>query len=633
MSEVDLARRSVDRAGFLRFVVIKRILKRNIADESFVRMFMDEARINAELQHENIAQVYDFGERSGEWYLAMEYVPGIDLRRLQKAISGQKEGGALLPPRVTFRILHDVLAALQYAHNRLDTFGRPMRIVHRDVNPRNIMISIRGEVKLIDFGVAKAENRHDQTTGKTIKGKFAYMAPEQIESQHPVDGRADLFALGLVLQELLTGTHPFRHLSEIQIIHRLVSGRIDPMPACRLHPDPASVQTVRDRALAMEPADRFPDARSFQEDLVRLAAPLGGLASRAELAGFFHRSAPETARQIAERLKSWRDVATPMDAVTPLHVPADAEIGDDTWGSDMRTAEIPDAFSEPQEVDATVADPDAESSQARRAPTAPSTPATAPIPRSTPAAPTMDDHSASNTLAQPPATRSNLALVAAMVLGGGLGLGAIALFAIVFVYMSRPAEPTVPPFSAVPTSAAPVPLDPPLEPDLLATDAKVIEDASPDTKAPQRGTTPATAGTAPPVATTARRSRVKLSSPVERTTPAAPVPAPKSPPPPEAAPESERTPSEAQPAPAEASPEATPDGPADTAEGYLYVTSRPSNLEIIIGGRSRGSTPKRDIHLPVGTHTVTLRDRNTGEEITRTVLVREHQPTVLKVEQ
>ena len=196
MSEVDLARRSVDRAGFVRFVVIKRILRRNTEDEAFVRMFMDEARINAELQHENIAQVYDFGERHGEWYLAMEYVPGIDLRRLQKAVSEQQEGGALLPPRVTLRILHDVLAALQYAHNRVDTFGRPMRIVHRDVNPRNIMISVRGEVKLIDFGVAKAENRHDQTTGKTIKGKFAYMAPELLDGLGVGEARDELDGAG-----------------------------------------------------------------------------------------------------------------------------------------------------------------------------------------------------------------------------------------------------------------------------------------------------------------------------------------------------------------------------------------------------------------------------------------------------
>jgi len=143
MSEVELARRSVDASGYLRFLVIKRIHSRHTGDEGFVRMFQDEARINAELQHENIAQVYDFGREGDEWYLAMEYVAGVDLRQLQRALSQAGEG---LPASISLRIICDVLDALQYAHHRVDTYGRPMRIVHRDVNPRNIMVSVRGEV-------------------------------------------------------------------------------------------------------------------------------------------------------------------------------------------------------------------------------------------------------------------------------------------------------------------------------------------------------------------------------------------------------------------------------------------------------------------------------------------------------
>ena len=187
MSEVDLARRAVGEGSFVRFIVIKRIRGSNQIDEQYVRMFQDEARINAELSHENIAQVYDFGREGDEYYMAMEYVPGLDLRAVQIALAKK---GKLLPVRIALTVLVGVLRALQYAHTRVDQLGRPMNIVHRDVNPRNVMLSINGEVKLIDFGVAKAADRLEKTEGNTMKGKFAYMAPEQIQGDGQIDGRA-----------------------------------------------------------------------------------------------------------------------------------------------------------------------------------------------------------------------------------------------------------------------------------------------------------------------------------------------------------------------------------------------------------------------------------------------------------
>ncbi|MCA9687930.1 MAG: serine/threonine protein kinase, partial [Myxococcales bacterium] len=169
-----------------------------------------------ELQHENIAQVYDFGQVSEDYFLAMEYVPGMNLRRVQRVLASR---GQVPPFRVTLRILADVLAALEYAHTRVDTYGRPMRLVHRDVNPRNVMLSVRGEVKLIDFGVAKSDTKTDQTVGRSMKGKFAYMAPEQVEAKVRVDGRSDIFAVGLVLHELIEGRSPYAGMSEAQIIN------------------------------------------------------------------------------------------------------------------------------------------------------------------------------------------------------------------------------------------------------------------------------------------------------------------------------------------------------------------------------------------------------------------------------
>ena len=235
MSEVELARKAVDDARYVRFVVIKRIHARHTAEPGFIRMFQDAARINAELQHENIAQVYDFGHVGDEWYLAMEYVPGLDLRGVLRRTETR---GERLPVPIAARIVCDVLKALQYAHGRVDTYGRPMNIVHRDVNPRNVMLSVRGEVKLIDFGVAKADTRNEHTKGEVIKGKFAYMAPEQIESGGPVDGRADVFAVALMLYELLAGEHPFAGLREIQIAHRVLAGRIPVLPSAPGDNDP-----------------------------------------------------------------------------------------------------------------------------------------------------------------------------------------------------------------------------------------------------------------------------------------------------------------------------------------------------------------------------------------------------------
>ncbi len=635
MSEVDLARRSVDRAGFVRFLVIKRIIKRNVADPTFVRMFVDEARINAELQHENIAQVYDFGERDGEWYLAMEYVPGIDLRRLQKAVAKRKEGGALLPPRVTFRILYDVLAALQYAHHRVDTFGRPMRIVHRDVNPRNIMVSIRGEVKLIDFGVAKADNRHDQTTGQTIKGKFAYMAPEQIESTEPVDGRADLFAVGLVLQEMLTGSHPFRHLSEIQIIHRLMSGRIEPMPECLLHPDPAAVLDVRNRALATRPADRFEDARAFQDALVRLAAPLGGMASRAELAGFFRRAAPEATAQIAERLESWRTARVPQGAPALLEVPPDAEPNEDTWASDMRTAEIPaDSDLDDFAGGATVADAPATDAGSESKPTVAD--AKASVPAAVEPGPTAagDELSASSVVVRAPSTRSSLPVVAAIVVGGGAGLVAIAVVAVVLWMLAQKPDPVMvhasPDLTEQPRSKPepdPAQASPPPPPDPSPADTEEPPEQATSTKAPAsssgRSTPSTTKNTASKSTPSSKSSSGSASPPPEDRSP----PARTDPPPSSSTAEASTPAPEASKAPAgKKSAESKP-----VATGFLFATSRPSGFEVIYSGRSLGHTPLRNAVLPVGTHTITLRDPQTGQTFDRTVTVVENQPTVVKV--
>jgi serine/threonine protein kinase len=310
MSEVDLARKSVGDASFVRFLVIKRIRGGNNVDEQYVRMFQDEARINAELSHENIAQVYDFGREGDEFYMAMEYVPGLDLRAVQLALA---KDGKLVPMRVGLTVLCGVLKALQYAHTRVDQLGRPMSIVHRDVNPRNVMVSVNGEVKLIDFGVAKAADRLEKTEGNAIKGKFAYMAPEQIDGQK-IDGRVDLYAVGLVLHELLTGRSPFLGLTDVQILHRILSGKIPPLPEKLDHPDDTLLRAVHTRALATRPEDRYRDADAMRADLERALVPLGGPSPAKEIGDLVRETGPDAIADIATRLRAYREDSVPNAA-------------------------------------------------------------------------------------------------------------------------------------------------------------------------------------------------------------------------------------------------------------------------------------------------------------------------------
>ena len=312
MSAIDLAQSSVSNAQYVRFLVIKRMHAKFVEDPSFVRMFQDEARINAELQHANIAQVYDFGQVKDEFYIAMEYIPGLDLRELQRALIQQEK---TIPLRVTLKIICEILEALNYAHNRVDTYGRNMNIVHRDVNPRNVMLSVRGEIKLIDFGVAKSDTKIEQTVNKTLKGKFAYMSPEQFEGAK-LDGRSDLFAIGLMLFEMIENRRPFAKLSEVQIMHRILSGRIPQLSGPKDHPQPELIQDIHRKVLKTDPDERFGNAQQMKEAIIEAAHPIGGIASNQEMAAFLRNVIPGKINTIADRLTQYREEITHNDGIS-----------------------------------------------------------------------------------------------------------------------------------------------------------------------------------------------------------------------------------------------------------------------------------------------------------------------------
>jgi serine/threonine protein kinase len=262
MAEIFRAR--MDNEGFQKRVCIKCVLPHFLENESFVTMFRDEAALAAKLQHANIVQVFDFGEHEGSLFLAMEYIDGADLKRL---LTLSRENGRPLSLGQVLQVGIEVSRGLYYAHT-LEEDGRPLGLVHRDVSPHNILVSRQGEVKLTDFGIAKAAARATHTQTGVVKGKLAYMAPEQAEGTG-IDHRVDQFALGVVLWEALTGERLFAGGSEAEVLKKvLLKGIPDP----REHvPDlPEGVAQVIMAMLARDPNDRFKDMRALERALTKL---------------------------------------------------------------------------------------------------------------------------------------------------------------------------------------------------------------------------------------------------------------------------------------------------------------------------------------------------------------------------
>ncbi len=221
MAEIYLARqRAVE--GVERLVVLKRILERYADDVEFVTMFLDEARLLAALSHPNIAQVFDVGKVEGTYFLTMEYVRGPTLGHL---LAAARASGGLLPRKEAIGIALSIAEALAYAHERRDEVGRPLEIVHRDLNPANVMVSYDGAVKLIDFGIAKAATKVYETRAGVIKGTYGYIAPEQLVGTTRVDRRADVFAMGILLYEMVVGHHPYDVSDEPNLVDRILEAR------------------------------------------------------------------------------------------------------------------------------------------------------------------------------------------------------------------------------------------------------------------------------------------------------------------------------------------------------------------------------------------------------------------------
>ncbi|MCP4499059.1 MAG: protein kinase [Deltaproteobacteria bacterium] len=258
MAEIFLAKQS-GLEGFEKVVVLKRILKNLARDEEFVRMFLDEARIAAKLSHPNIVQIYDLGKADDSFYIAMEYVSG---RNVQEIIEKERSRGSLIPVEHVCRMVAGICDGLYYAHTRKDYNGVALDIVHRDISPQNILVSFAGGIKVVDFGIAKASTQLAQTRAGVLKGKYAYMSPEQVKG-NKIDARADIFALGLVMYEMLTFRRAFERESSLKTLKAIVQEK--PLNPREVNPDiPMEVVKLLSKALEKSPDRRYKDAQEMQ---------------------------------------------------------------------------------------------------------------------------------------------------------------------------------------------------------------------------------------------------------------------------------------------------------------------------------------------------------------------------------
>jgi hypothetical protein len=263
MAEVFRAKRS-GVEGFEKVVAVKRILPHLSDNQEFVDMFIDEAKMVAGLTHPNIVQIFDLGKIDKSYYIAMEYIHGRDLRSILKRA---KERGIRIPLDLSILIVGRVSAALEYAHRKKDDRGRPMKIVHRDVSPQNMLISFEGDVKLTDFGIAKAATKASHTERGALRGKLLYMSPEQAWGKS-MDRRSDIFSLGIVLYEMMTDHKPFLGESEMSILEMVRECRVAPPKT--LNPRiPDKLEKVVLKALERDPDVRYQDAGEMARDLER----------------------------------------------------------------------------------------------------------------------------------------------------------------------------------------------------------------------------------------------------------------------------------------------------------------------------------------------------------------------------
>jgi serine/threonine protein kinase len=300
MAEVFKAK-AFGEAGFERLVAVKRILPSIAEDQEFIAMFVDEAKLAVQLTHPNIAQIFELGKVGDAYFIALEYVAGKDMRAIFERAKKRNE---MLPVPMACFMVMKLCEGLDYAHNKKDAAGRSLELVHRDVSPQNILVSYDGDVKLIDFGIAKAASKSSKTQAGILKGKFGYMSPEQVRGLQ-VDRRSDVFAVGICLYELLTTERLFVGESDFSTLEKVRNVEITP-PTFYNKKIPEELENIVLKALAKHPEDRYRSAMDLHDDLQSFMYTSGNFFARKDLAAYMGRLFEEEIRKEQARDEEFR---------------------------------------------------------------------------------------------------------------------------------------------------------------------------------------------------------------------------------------------------------------------------------------------------------------------------------------
>jgi serine/threonine-protein kinase len=282
--------------GFRKQVAIKRVLPHLSEKKKFISMFLDEARLSAHLSHSNCVQVFDIGVGDNAYFIVMEYVDGANLKGVAEAL--KKQGQAFPVPAAVW-ICCEICKGLAYAHELSDPNGEPLHIVHRDMSPPNVLITKHGEVKIVDFGLAKANSQLEKSEPGIIKGKFSYLSPEAAQGQD-VDGRTDIFAVGIILFELITGQRLFLGDTDFQTVKKVQQAQI---PNIRqMNPDVTpELERILHRALARDPNHRYRSARDLARDLNKFLFDFGKPVSSMDVAGLVQSAMRDKEKERAKK--------------------------------------------------------------------------------------------------------------------------------------------------------------------------------------------------------------------------------------------------------------------------------------------------------------------------------------------
>jgi serine/threonine-protein kinase len=285
--------------GFEKYVVVKCLHDHLADDPDFVKMFLDEARISAVLDHSNIVQTYELGEYENRYYMVMEFLAGLSLAMVVRRASERIPGG-LLPVPLTLNIAAQACAGLHYSHERQQS-GKPLNLVHRDISPQNLVISFEGVVKVVDFGIARAEYRETKTKAGTIKGKFAYMSPEQCVANN-VDRRTDVFALGVIVHELLTGRRLFKRSSPYETYQAVLECAVEPPSKLNNQLDPA-IDAIVMKSVAKDKEQRYATAEEFGDAMLGYLHHRGKSSGGNELGRYFEQFFGQEIDEHGERMR------------------------------------------------------------------------------------------------------------------------------------------------------------------------------------------------------------------------------------------------------------------------------------------------------------------------------------------